>query len=268
MIDPRVKQLLECGVHFGHQTRRWNPKMKPFIFTARNGIYIIDLKKTLSAIDAAKRKIQEIVSSGKPILFVGTKKQAQVVLKEAAERVGVFYVTERWLGGMLTNFHTIRGGIKRLKEIEKMMEDGTIEKFTKKERISIERERSRLQKVLGGIKEMNQLPGLVYVVDSKKEKIAVAEAAKLKIPIIAIIDTNADPDLIDFPIAANDDAIKSIRVITRELADSIQTARHGASEEEMAGEEIGMTEAAPEIETTASNDTATEDASPKEKTEE
>ena len=240
MIDPRVRQLLECGVHFGHQTRRWNPKMKPFIFTARNGIYIIDLKKTLSAIDAAKKKIHEVVSNGKPILFVGTKKQAQVVLKEAAEKIGVFFVTERWLGGMLTNFHTIRGGIKRLKEIEKMMSDGMIDKFTKKEAISIERERIRLEKVLGGIKEMNQLPGLVYVVDSKKEKIAVAEASKLNIPIVAIVDTNADPELIDFPIAANDDAIKSIRIITRELAEAITTARHGASEAEMAGEDATM----------------------------
>lgn len=237
MIDPRIKQLLECGVHFGHQTRRWNPKMKPFIFTARNGIYIIDLKKTLGAIDAAKRKIQEVVASGKPILFVGTKKQAQAALKEAAERVGAFYVTERWLGGMLTNFHTIRGGIKRLKEIEKMFTDGTIEKFTKKEANSIERERLRLEKVLGGIRDMNQLPGLVYVVDSKKEKIAVAEAAKLNIPIIAVVDTNADPDQIDFPIAANDDAIKSIRIITREIADAVYAARHVASVSEMAGGE-------------------------------
>ncbi len=235
MIDPRIKQLLEAGVHFGHQTRRWNPKMKPFIFTARNGIYIIDLQKTLTAIDAAKRKIQEVVAAGKPILFVGTKKQAQDVLKEAAERVGVFFVTERWLGGMLTNFHTIRGGIKRLKQIEKMMQDGTVEKLTKKEAISLDRERERLEKVLGGIKEMNQLPGLVFVVDSKKEKIAVAEADKLNIPIVAIVDTNADPDLVDFPIAANDDAIKSIRIITRELADAIYAARHGASPEEMAG---------------------------------
>ncbi len=235
MIDPRIKQLLEAGVHFGHQTRRWNPKMKPFIFTARNGIYIIDLQKTLTAIDAAKRKIQEVVAAGKPILFVGTKKQAQVVLKEAAERVGVFFVTERWLGGMLTNFHTIRGGIKRLKQIEKMMQDGTVEKLTKKEAISLDRERERLEKVLGGIKEMNQLPGLVFVVDSKKEKIAVAEADKLNIPIVAIVDTNADPDQVDFPIAANDDAIKSIRIITRELADAIYAAKHGASPEEMAG---------------------------------
>jgi small subunit ribosomal protein S2 len=237
MIDPRIKQLLEAGVHFGHQTRRWNPKMKPFIFTARNGIYIIDLQKTLRAIDAAKRKIQEVVAAGKPILFVGTKKQAQDVLKDSAERAGVYYVVERWLGGMLTNFHTIRGGIKRLKQIEKMMEDGTTDKLTKKETISLDRERQRLQKVLGGIKEMNQLPGLVFVVDSKKEKIAVAEAAKLNIPIVAIVDTNADPDLVDFPIAANDDAIKSIRVITRELTDAIYAARHGASPEEMSGGE-------------------------------
>jgi small subunit ribosomal protein S2 len=176
-----------------------------------------------------------VVSLGKPILFVGTKKQAQGVLKEAAERVSAFYVVERWLGGMLTNFHTIRGGVKRLKQIEKMMEDGTIDKLTKKEVISLDRERQRLEKVLGGIKEMAQLPGLVFVVDSKKEKIAVAEAAKLNIPIVAIIDTNADPDLIDFPIAANDDSIKSIRIITREIADAVYAAKHGASPDEMAG---------------------------------
>ena len=235
MVDPRIKTLLECGVHFGHQTRRWNPKMKPFIFTSRNGVYIIDLKKTLAAIDAAKRKIHEVVAAGKPILFVGTKKQAQVALREAAEKSGVFHVTERWLGGMLTNFHTIRGGIKRLKDIEKMIEDGTIGKLTKKEGISLDRERIKLEKVLGGIKEMNQLPGLVFIVDSKKEKIAVAEAAKLNIPIVAIIDTNSDPDLIDFPIAANDDAIKSIRVITKEITDAIHAAKHGASVAEMAG---------------------------------
>jgi len=267
MIDPRVKQLLECGVHFGHQTRRWNPKMKPFIFTSRNGIYIIDLKKTLSAIDAAKRKIQEVVAAGKPILFVGTKKQAQVVLKEAAERVGVFFVVERWLGGMLTNFHTIRGGIKRLKEIEKLIADGTIEKFTKKEAISIERERVRLEKVLGGIKEMNQLPGLVYIVDSKKEKIAVAEASKLNIPIVGIVDTNSDPDLIDFPIAANDDAIKSIRVITRELTDAIYSARHGASVAEMAGEDNGGSESEAAINAATSVDDFEADAADREMSE-
>ncbi|MCK5126574.1 MAG: 30S ribosomal protein S2 [candidate division Zixibacteria bacterium] len=247
MIDPRVKRLLEAGVHFGHQTRRWNPKMKPFIFTARNGIYIIDLNKTLRAIDAAKRKIEEVVANGKPILFVGTKKQAKHVLKEAAERIGVFHVTERWLGGMLTNFHTIRGGIKRLKQIEKMKEDGTIEKFTKKEIIGINREQDKLVKVIGGIKEMNTLPGLVFLVDAKKEKIAVAEAAKLNIPIVAVIDTNADPDLIDFPIAGNDDAIKSIKVITNELCDAIYNARHGATVKEMSGEEF--VEAPAEIKT-------------------
>lgn len=234
MIDSRIRQLLEAGVHFGHQTRRWNPKMKPFIFTSRNGIYIIDLKKTLSAIDAAKRKIEEVVASGRPILFVGTKKQAQGVIKEEADRVGAFYVIDRWLGGMLTNFHTIKTGIKRLKDIEKMHEDGTIEKYTKKEAISIHRQQTKLEKVLGGIKEMNQLPGLLFIVDSRKEKIAVAEAAKLHIPIVAIVDTNSDPDLIDFPIAANDDAIKSIRVITRELADAMYAARHGATARELA----------------------------------
>jgi len=212
--------------------------MKPFIFTARNGIYIIDLKKTLQAIDAAKKKIREIILSGKSIMFVGTKKQAKDVIEEEAKRVGAFYITERWLGGMLTNFHTIKSGIKRLKDIEKMQEDGTIEKYTKKEAISIQRQKEKLEKVLGGIKEMTTLPGLVFVVDCKKEKIAVAEAAKLNIPIIAIIDTNADPDLIDFPIAANDDAIKSIRIITKELADAVYEARHGATVSEMSDEQL------------------------------
>jgi small subunit ribosomal protein S2 len=233
MIDSRIKRLLEAGVHFGHQTRRWNPKMKPFIFAARNGIYIIDLKKTLSAIDAAKRKINEVLANGRPILFVGTKKQAQNVIREAAERAGTFFIIDRWLGGMLTNFHTIRGGIKRLKEIEKMKEDGTFEKFTKKEASRLDREQSRLDRVLGGIREMNSLPGLIFLIDSKKEKIAVAEAAKLNIPVVAIVDTNADPELIDFPIAANDDAIKSIRVITNELADCILAFKQGTTTEEM-----------------------------------
>ena len=264
MIDPRVKRLLEAGVHFGHQTRRWNPKMKPFIFTARNGIYIIDLKKTLKAIDAAKRKIREVVQNGKSILFVGTKKQAKGVIKEEAGRVGAFYICERWLGGMLTNFNTVKGGIKRLKEIEKMEEDGTIEKYTKKEIISIQRQKSRLVKVLGGIKEMNTLPGLLFVVDCKKEKIAVAEAAKLGIPVIAIIDTNADPDLIDFPIAANDDAIKSIRTITHELADAIYAVKHGVTVEEMAGDEQAVVEKIAEpapVQTETKNTETTSDTS-------
>ena len=220
MLDPKIRELLEAGVHFGHQTRRWNPKMKPFIFTARNGIYIIDLQKTLNALDKAKEKVREVVGKGRSILFVGTKKQAKEVIREQASRISGYYVTERWLGGMLTNFNTIKNSIKKLKDIERMQQDGTLEKFTKKESSKILDEAEKLQKVLGGIKEMNFLPGLVIIVDAKKEQIAVAEASKLNIPIIAIIDTNADPDPIDFPIAGNDDAIKSIRVLLRELVDA------------------------------------------------
>jgi small subunit ribosomal protein S2 len=220
MITPKVKEFLEAGVHFGHQTRRWNPKMKPFIFAARNGIYIIDLQKTINALEQAKKKVREVVSGGKSILFVGTKKQAREVIMEQAPRCGGFFVTERWLGGMLTNFATIKNSIKKLKDIERMREDGTYEKFTKKERSGMDNEAGKLTKVLVGIKEMNFLPGLVIVVDAKKEKIAVSEARKLGIPIIAILDTNADPDPIDFPIAANDDAIKSIRLILKDLVDA------------------------------------------------
>lgn len=234
MIDPRIRALLEAGVHFGHQTRRWNPKMKPFIFTARNGIYIIDLKKTLVAIDEAKRKIVEIISRGRSVLFVGTKKQAADVVKSEAQRSGQFFVTSRWLGGMLTNFDTIKLSIRKLKEFEEMREDGTLEKFTKKERSLKERQYIKLERALGGIKDMNHLPGLVYIVDAKKESIAVAEARRLNIPIIAILDTNADPDPIDFPIAANDDAIKSIKIITKELADALIEAKNKTSAEEMA----------------------------------
>ncbi len=230
MSTPEIQELLTAGVHFGHQTRRWNPKMKPFIFTARNGIYIIDLHKTLTSIKEAQRKIEEVVQRGKSVLLIGTKKQAQVVIKEEAGRCGAFYVTERWLGGMLTNFNTIKRSIKKLKDIEKMRLDGTLEKFTKKERSRIEIAATKLEKVLGGIKDMNHLPGLVVVVDAKKEQIAVAEASKLGIPIIGIVDTNADPDLIDFPIAANDDAIKSIRVILRALVDSAVEAKNMVTE--------------------------------------
>jgi small subunit ribosomal protein S2 len=231
MITQQIKELLEAGVHFGHQTRRWNPKMKPFIFGARNGIYIIDLHKTLDALEQAKKKVQEVIVKGRSILFVGTKKQAKEVLEEEAGRCGGFYVTERWLGGMLTNFNTIKNSIKKLKDIERMAEDGTLEKFTKKERARIENEAGKLNKVLGGIKEMNFLPGLVIVVDARKEKIAVAEASKLNIPIIGIVDTNADPDPIDFPIAGNDDAIKSIRVLVRHLVDMAVQTRDGATQE-------------------------------------
>ncbi len=224
MLTPKLREFLEAGVHFGHQTRRWNPKMKPFIFAARNGIYIIDLQKTINALEQAKKKVREIVSAGRPILFVGTKKQAREVILELAPKCNGFYVTERWLGGMLTNFNTIKNSIKKLKDIERMREDGTYEKFTKKERSGMDNEAEKLNEILSGIKEMNYLPGLVIIVDAKKEKIAVSECKKLGIPIIAILDTNADPDPIDFPIAGNDDAIKSIRVLLRELVDSAADA--------------------------------------------
>jgi small subunit ribosomal protein S2 len=233
MLAPQVKELLEAGVHFGHQTRRWNPKMKPFIFTARNGIYIIDLQKTLTSLERAAAKVREVVGRGRSILMVGTKKQAKEVINAEAARCGAFFVTERWLGGMLTNFDTIKNSIKKLKDIEKMREDGRLAKFTKKERARYENEAEKLQRVLGGIKEMSYLPGLVIVVDAKKEKIAVAEASKLGIPIVAILDTNADPDPIDFPIAGNDDAIKSIRVLIRHLVEAAVEARSSISQQEV-----------------------------------
>ncbi len=233
MITPKLREFLEAGVHFGHQTRRWNPKMKPFIFAARNGIYIIDLQKTINALEQAKKKIREVAQAGRPILFVGTKKQAREVILEQAPRCNGYYVVERWLGGMMTNFQTIRQSIKKLKEFEQMKEDGTLEKFTKKERAIKENEANKLTRVLSGIKEMNYLPGLLVIVDARKEKIAVAEANKLGIPIIGVLDTNADPDQIDFPIAANDDAIKSIRLIMKELVDAAIDAQAGVNQEEI-----------------------------------
>ncbi len=220
-----IKDLLEAGVHFGHQTKRWNPKMKKFIFTARSGIYIIDLQKTLQCLDIACQKIKEVIAGGQSLLFVGTKKQAQEVVKEEALRCEAFFVTERWLGGMLTNFQTIRLNVKRLKDLERMKDDGTFDKLTKKEVLKLEKERMKLEKVLGGIKEMNRLPGLLFVVDAKKERIAVAEGSKLGIPIAAVIDTNSDPDPINFPIAGNDDAIKSIKVITHQMAEAALEAQ-------------------------------------------
>jgi small subunit ribosomal protein S2 len=226
-----LQDLLESGVHFGHQTKRWNPKMKPFIFTARNGIYIIDLQKTLNSLEKACQKVKEIVATDKQVLFVGTKKQAKEVIKEEALRCNMPYVAERWLGGMMTNFQTIRRNIKRLKDLERMKEDGTFEKLTKKEASGLQRERDKLENVLGGIKDITRLPGAVFVVDSKKEKIAVAEANKLKIPVIAIIDTNSDPDVIDYPIAGNDDAVKSIKVISHEFSSAILEAQHKQMEE-------------------------------------
>ncbi|MCP4683858.1 MAG: 30S ribosomal protein S2 [bacterium] len=233
MITPRIREFLEAGVHFGHQTRRWNPKMKPFIFAARNGIYIIDLQKTANALDQAKKKVREVLSAGRSILFVGTKKQAKEVILEEAPKCNGFYVVERWLGGMLTNFNTIKNSIKRLKDIERMRQTDELGKFTKKERAKIENEAAKLEKILGGIKDMSYLPGLVVVIDAKKEQIAVAEASKLGIPIIGIVDTNADPDPIDFPIAGNDDAIKSIRVLMRDLVDAAIEVQAAVTPEEM-----------------------------------
>jgi small subunit ribosomal protein S2 len=230
-MEITIKDLLEAGVHFGHQTRRWNPKMKRFIFTDRNGIYIIDLQKTLICLERACQKAKEVVEKGGEVFFVGTKKQAKDVIKEEAKRCGMPYVTERWLGGMLTNFHTIRLNIKRLKDLEKMKENGTYQKITKKEALKLERLREKLEKAIGGIKEVNKLPGLLYAVDSKKERIAVAESNKLKIPTVAIIDTNSDPDPIDFPIAGNDDAIKSIKVITHQIANAVLEAQKKKVEE-------------------------------------
>ncbi len=237
-MNVTIKDLLEAGVHFGHQTKRWNPKMKKFIFTARSGIYIIDLQKTLKCLEIACKKVQEVIASGQGILFVGTKKQAQEVVREQALRCGAFYVSERWLGGMMTNFQTIKLNIKRLRDIERMKEDGTYEKLTKKEGLKLEKERIKLEKVLGGIKEMNRLPGLLYVVDAKKERIAVAEGSKLGIPIIAIIDTNSDPDPITFPVAANDDAIKSIKVITHQIAEAASEAERIKEEKKELQEKV------------------------------
>lgn len=234
-----LQDLLDAGVHFGHQTKRWNPKMKPFIFTARNGVYIIDLNKTLLSVNAAARKAREVASEGRPVLFVGTKKQAKDVIRTEAEHCGQFFVIERWLGGMLTNFTTVRQSVKRLRDMERMKEDGTAEKLTKKERLHMEKEIGRLEKVLGGVKDMGRLPGLVFVVDTRKERIAVAEANKLGIPIIGIVDTNCDPDPIDFPIAGNDDAIKSIRLLTREITTAIQEGTAKRQKERPSAEAAG-----------------------------
>ena len=227
-----MKQLLEAGVHFGHQTRRWNPKMARFIFTERNGIYIIDLQKTVQKVDEAYDFVRDLAAKGESVLFVGTKKQAQNSIREEAERCNQFYVNERWLGGMLTNFRTIQTRIARLKELEAMFEDGTVEQYTKKEAMLMQRELQKLEKNLGGIKDMKKLPGAIFVVDSKKEEIAVKEARKLGIPVIATVDTNCDPDVIDFPIPANDDAIRAVKLLTSKIADAVLEGRQGQQEEE------------------------------------
>lgn len=227
-----MKQLLEAGVHFGHQTRRWNPKMKQYIFQERNGIYIIDLQKTVKMMDVAYNFIRELAARGGKVLFVGTKKQAQDAIKEEATRCGMFYVNQRWLGGTLTNFQTIKTRIDRLKEIEKMEEDGTFEVLPKKEVLVLKREKERLEKFLGGIKEMTEYPDAIFIVDPRKERIAVQEARKLNIPIVAMVDTNCDPDEIDYVIPANDDAIRAVRLITSKIADAVIEGRQGESVQE------------------------------------
>ncbi len=215
-----MKQLLEAGVHFGHQTKRWNPKMKEYIFGSRNGIYIIDLQKTVRLFKEAYKAVVDTVSGGGTVLFVGTKKQAQEAIAEEAQRAGMFYVNQRWLGGTLTNFRTIKKNIERMKKLQAMKEDGTFEALPKKEVLKLEKERAKIEKTLGGIKDMTELPKLLYVVDPRKEKIAVHEARKLGIPIVAIVDTNCDPDEVDYVIPGNDDAIRAIRLISAKIADA------------------------------------------------
>ncbi|MEW5953545.1 MAG: 30S ribosomal protein S2 [Bacillota bacterium] len=222
-----MKQLLEAGVHFGHQTRRWNPKMAPYIFTDRNGIYIIDLQKTVRKVEDAYNFVKRLAADGESLLFVGTKKQAQDSVREEASRCGMFFVNQRWLGGMLTNFQTIRKRIDRLHELERMEENGTMALLPKKEIAELMHEKERLQKFVGGIKDMRKLPAALFVIDPRKERIAVAEARKLGIPIVAIVDTNCDPDEIDYVIPGNDDAIRAVRLLTSKMADAVMEGRQG-----------------------------------------
>ena len=237
-----MKQLLEAGVHFGHKTRRWNPKMAEYIFTERNGIYIIDLQKTVKKLDEAYNFVKEISTEGKSVLFVGTKKQAQESVKEEALRAGAFYVNARWLGGMMTNFTTIRRRVARLKQLRAMEEDGTFDLLPKKEVIKLNLEIEKLEKFLGGIKDMDELPGALFIIDPRKERIAVAEAKKLNIPIVAIVDTNCDPDEIDYVIPGNDDAIRAVKLIAGAMADAVIEGREG----QMGAAEVVEEEAAEE----------------------
>ena len=243
-----MKQLLEAGVHFGHQTRRWNPKMAKYIFTERNGIYIIDLQKTVKKVDEAYNFLRSVAEEGKSVLFVGTKKQAQEAVKEEALKADMFYVNERWLGGMMTNFQTIQKRINRLKELETMEEDGTFEVLTKKEVLQLRHEMEKLEKFLGGIKDMKKLPGALFIVDPRKERIAVAEARKLNIPIVAIVDTNCDPDEIDYVIPGNDDAIRAVKLLTGRMADAVLEGRQGQAGEAENAEEAAQAEAAEKAE--------------------
>ncbi|HLR72130.1 MAG TPA: 30S ribosomal protein S2 [Pseudogracilibacillus sp.] len=241
-----MKQLLEAGVHFGHQTRRWNPKMKKYIFTERNGIYIIDLQKTVKKIEEAYNFVRQLAADGGTVLFVGTKKQAQESVREEATRSGMFYVNQRWLGGTLTNFKTIRKRINRLKDIERMEEDGTFDVLPKKETVDLLKEKDRLLKFLGGIKDMKSLPDAIFVIDPRKESIAIAEARKLNIPIIGIVDTNCDPDEIDYVIPANDDAIRAVKLLTSKMADAVVEGKQGT---ELEGDEANI-----EVDTTENAD--------------
>lgn len=257
-----MKQLLEAGVHFGHQTRRWNPKMAEYIFTERNGIYIIDLQKTVKKVDEAYFYIRDVVAEGKDVLFVGTKKQAQDSIKEEAQRAGQYFVNARWLGGMLTNFKTIRKRIDRLNELTKMEEDGTFEVLPKKEVIKLRKEMTELDKNLGGIREMRKLPGCLFIVDPKKERNAILEARRLGIPVVAIVDTNCDPDEVDFVIPGNDDAIRAVKLIAGRMADAVIEARQGEQMEEV------NTESSPskDVPTTAKAETEKEEATQPSKT--
>ena len=253
-----MKQLLEAGVHFGHQTRRWDPKMAEYIFQARNGIHIIDLQKTSKKLDEAYNFVKEQAEEGKTVLFVGTKKQAQECMKEAAIKCGMFYVDQRWLGGMLTNFDTIKTRIQRLKDLEKMQEDGTFDVLPKKEVILLKKEMEKLEKNLGGIKEMTELPGVIFLVDPKKERIAILEAKKLNIPVVGLVDTNCNPEELDYPIPGNDDAIRAVGLIADVIANAVIEGKQGESfeqqpqeemqPEEQANENPSMEEVAQEIE--------------------
>lgn len=227
-----MKQLLEAGVHFGHQTRRWNPKMAEYIFTERNGIYIIDLQKTVKKVEEAYNIVRDLAEEGKSILFVGTKKQAQEAIEEEAKRCGMYYVNQRWLGGMLTNYNTIKNRIDRLHTLEKMEEDGTFDVLPKKEVIKLKAEMERLEKFLGGIKDMKEMPSAIFVVDPRKERIAIKEAHILGIPVISIVDTNCDPDEVDYVIPGNDDAIRAVKLLTSTIADAVLEGKQGFQTEE------------------------------------
>ena len=253
-----MKQLLEAGVHFGHQTKRWDPKMAEYIDQARNGIHIIDLQKTSKKIDEAYNFIKEVAEEGKDILFVGTKKQAQECIKEAAEKSNMFYVDQRWLGGMLTNFKTIRKRIERLNKLEKMQEDGTFDVLPKKEVAALKNEMEKLEKNLGGIKEMTRLPGAMFVVDPKNERIAVLEAKKLNIPIVGLVDTNCSPEDVDYPIPGNDDAIRAVKLITDVMANAIIEGRQGEMVEAAPVAEQDVTEEVTDMEQVVANEEVTE----------